>query len=127
MTDTKKILDSIKNKIQFEPIDDRVLIKPLKQKTVKKAFKVPVNTANTADAAEQQVTETTEEIREVPTNCQLGVVLKIGKAGASPIPFEEGDIIVYPTNAGVKFELFKDSILLKRYEILGRWIEPTSK
>lgn len=118
MTDTKKILDSIKSKILFEPIDDRVLIKPLKQKMVKKTITVPVNKPGDTD---ETVKESKQEVIEVPANCQLGVVLKLGVPGVSPLPFIEGDIIAYPTSAGTKFELFKDSILLRRYEILGLW------
>ncbi len=122
MIDTKKILDSIKDKIPYEPIDDRILIKPLKQKTIKKAFKVPTKVENNLVEAERQEVETKEEVREVPTNCQLGVVLKVDR-NSSNLQFTEGDIIVYPTNAGMAFELFKDSRLLKRYEILGKWVE----
>lgn len=121
MLDTKKILDSIKSKILFEPIDDRVLIKPLKPKMVKKTITVPVSKP---EDTEDTVKETKQEVIEVPANCQLGVILKLGKAGVSPLPFVEGDIIAYPTNAGTKFELFKDSILLRRYEVLGIWHQP---
>ena len=125
MQDIKKILDSIKDKILFEPIDDRVLIKPLKYKMVKKTVRVPVSTKVDIDAAEQEETKMIDEVREVPANCQLGVVLKKG-TGTVNAPYNEGDIIVYPTNAGVPFELFKDSKLLKRYEILGLWSTPKS-
>lgn len=128
MTDTKKILASITGKILFEPIDDRVLIKPLKQKMVKKTITVPVKPIvdrTTADKAEETVQEQKQEVIDVPANCSLGVILKLGNTGAlsAVLPFAEGDIIVYPTNAGMAFELFKDSRLLKRYEILGLWRE----
>jgi len=119
---TKKILDSIKDKILFEPIDDRVLIKPLAKKYIKKSFKVPAQQPSNMETAEAKEIEQKEATREVPTNCQLGVVLKIGLGPNSIVPFEPGDIIVYPTSAGMAFELFKDSRLLKRYEILGLWL-----
>lgn len=122
MIDTKKILASIKDKILFEPIDDRVLIKPLKQKYVKRLFTVPVNKPvnkpKNIDDVEMEI-ETTEEMRDVLANCQLGVVLKTSEKDNKP--FEPGDIIVYSAIAGIPFELFKDSRLLKRYEILGLW------
>lgn len=124
MIDTKKILDSIKGKIPFEPIDDRVLIKPLKYKTVNKIVRVPEKVVTTVDGAEHEETEMIEQVNSVPTNCQLGVILKLGNTGvlSAILPFVEGDIIVYPINAGMPFELFKDSRLLKRYEILGLWV-----
>jgi hypothetical protein len=120
MIETKKILDSIKDKILFEPIDDRVLIKPLKYKMVKKTVRVPEKVVNTVDGAEHEETKMIEHLDNVPANCQLGVVLKKG-TGTVNAPYEEGDIIVYPINAGMAFELFRDSRLLKRYEILGKW------
>lgn len=123
MLDTKKILASIQDKILFEPIDDRVLIKPLKYKTVKKIVRTPNKVVSTVDGAEREETEMIEHLDTVPANCQLGVILKLGNNGAlaAVLPFAEGDIIVYPINAGMLFELFKDSRLLKRYEILGLW------
>jgi len=127
MNDTKRLLDSIKSKILFEPIDDRVLIKPMKYKMLKKTFKVPVKEDLSLSNAEETVVETKDETREVPANCQLGVVLKIGVSAGSTKPYEEGDIVVYPLNAGVAFELFKDSRLLKRYEILGIWSTPVTQ
>jgi co-chaperonin GroES (HSP10) len=124
MMDTKKILASIAGKIQFEPIDDRVLIKPLKPKMVKKTITVPATKpADNLTNVEDEIKENKQEVIEVPANCSLGVVLKLGSTGAlnTVVPFSEGDVIVYPTNAGMPFELFKDSRLLKRYEILGLW------
>jgi hypothetical protein len=121
MIETKKILDSIKDKILFEPIDDRVLIKPLKYKLLKKTVKVPEKVVNTVEGAEHEETKMIDEVREVPANCQLGVILKLGIQTEVSRPFYEGDIIVYPINAGMAFELFRDSRLLKRYEILGKW------
>ena len=115
-----KLLNSILPKILFNPVDDRVLIKPLKQKCIKKSFTVPVSKPKDLKEAEDGEIETKEEVREVPTNCQLGVVLKVDE-GSINKPFKPGDTVVYPTNAGVPFELFKDSRLLKRYEILGLW------
>lgn len=126
MNDTKKILDSIKSKILFEPIDDRVLIKPLKYKMVKKTVRVPEKVVNTIDGAEKEETKMIEQQDYVPANCQLGVVLKLSintnlLSEKDNKPFSEGDIIVYPISAGIPFELFKDSKLLRRYEILGLW------
>jgi len=127
MNDNQKILDSIKAKIQFEPIDDRVLVKPLKQKMIKKTFKVPAEKPEDLNAAEQTEQKMVDEVREVPINCSLGVILKIGRSTNSDgsfvkLPFKEGDTVVFQTNAGMPFELFKNSRLLKRYEILGLWV-----
>jgi len=120
--DRKQILASIQGKIKFAPIDDRILVKPLKQVTMKKKITVPDDEANKGKNPHEDVMETKVINKSVPANHQLGVVLKKGTSvGACQVPFEEGDVVVYPVNAGVDFELFKDSRLLKRYEIVGIW------
>lgn len=126
MDDTKKVLDSIKDKIPFTPIDDRILVKPLKPVKVKRSESVPVDDEgkvipfNEIDHSKNYKTKRVS--RTVDSNMTKGVVLKIGKTGQPiPTPFNEGDVVVFPSGAGMPFELFKDSKLLKRYEIMGLW------
>ena len=128
MSDTKKILESIKDKIAFQPIDDRILVKPLKPVKVRKKVPIypepPAEDATAKEKMEFNEKEIKFETKSVDSNMTKAVVLKIGKTGSiTNIPFEEGDVIVYPTNAGMPFELFKDTRLLKRYEIMGLWQE----
>lgn len=118
--DTKQILASIQGKIQFTPIDDRILVKPLKQVTLKKRVTEPDYEANKGKGPDEELA-IKEVNKSVPANHQLGVVLKIGLTGGVSVPFNEGDIVVFPWKAGSDFELFKDSKLLKRYEIVGTW------
>jgi len=126
--DDKRIVEGLKDKIPFNPIDDRILVKPLKAVKVKKKFNVPVGNdgkvVEDKDIDPGKNYDTKRVTRTVDSNMSKGVVLKIGKTGSlTNIPFEEGDTIVFPTNAGQEFELFKDTKLLKRYEIMGLWTE----
>lgn len=128
----KMIVDSIKDKIPFIPIDDRILVKPLKPVKVKKKFTVPVDNDGKIVPEEKidqgKQYDTKKVTRTVDSNMTKGVVLKIGKTGSvTNIPFSEGDTVVFPTNAGMQFELFKDTKLLKRYEIMGLWSDVSTE
>ena len=116
------ILKTVQDGIKFQPIDDRILVKPLKPIKVKKKVPVPVNPD--AEVEPGKSPEMKIVTKSVDSNMSRGIVLKVGRTGSvTNIPFNEGDTVVFPSNAGTAFELFKDTILLKRYEILGIWTE----
>jgi len=129
--DPKKVSDAqvlSGMKIKFQPFDDRVLIKPLEIEMVKKEVTVPDEEANKGKelGEEGDVLETKVEIQEVESNMRKGIVLKVGKAGLmgdKKLPYKEGDTVVFLNNAriGQYFDLYKDSMLLKAFEILGKW------
>jgi len=121
--DTKKLLDSIENKIFFQPIDGRVLIKPLKPVLIKKEIKEQDHEANKDKDLSKEEGEVKVITKKVPANVQKGVVLKVGLSDGTPMYYQPGDVVVYGSYAARPFELFKDSILLQRYEILGLWVE----
>lgn len=129
MNDDKKIVEGLKDKIPFTPIDDRILVKPLKPVKVKKKVSMPIDedgkVIDTDNLDPTKHYNTKRVTRTLESNMSRGIVLKIGKTGSltNNIPFEEGDTVVFPTNAGQPFELFKDTKLLKRYEIMGLWQE----
>ncbi len=110
--------------VPFEPIDSQVLIKPLPEIMIEKEFTEYDEDANkdrdTSMDGEEAAMKT--EIREVPTDMQKGIVLAIDKGGLNPLPFVPGDTIVYQRGGGVYFDLFKDSKLLKSFEIKGKWL-----
>ncbi len=127
MQEKKTILESVQEGINFQPIDDRILVKPLKAVKVKKKVNVPIDDKGKIvpdkDIDPTKHYETKSITRSLDSNMTKGLVLKIGKTGSiTNIPFKEGDTIVYPTQAGMDFELFKDTRLLKRYEIMGLWM-----
>lgn len=109
-------------KIPFTPIDDRVLVKPMPVEKIEKTLVVPDEEANKDKklGEDGDVLETKEEVKEVEMNVRKGVVLRIGQS-IKDEPFKEGDTVVFNVKSGMAFEAFKDSILLKRFEILGTW------
>lgn len=101
--------------IPFTPIDGRVLVKPLEEIKVVKKIVVPVGDI----VSENEIQETEEREEEVVSNLRVGVVLSTDTN--TEFPFEIGDKVVFIFRAAMPFELYNDSVLLKRYDILGLW------
>lgn len=117
----------ISKKIPYELADDRVLVKPLKPVMIMKEF--PVNIPEAKDMNEAEAMEVKKfEKKKVPANVQKGIIIKVGsdytkEGNPSYKLYEVGDVIMYPAYAGIKFELFKDSLTFRRYELLGKVTE----
>jgi hypothetical protein len=121
---TKEMALELSKKVPYEPADDRILVKPLKPVMLTKEFPVQPKTApETLEQVESTVVE--YEKRKVEANTSKGVIIKLGVDYVNMLncPYEVGDIVCYPRNAGIPFELFKDSRMLRKYEILGKVIE----
>jgi co-chaperonin GroES (HSP10) len=128
----RAILDSLD--IPFIPIDERILIKPLEPVMLTKEItEIDYEATQKARAEldeDQDLPEaiTKTETKEVESNLRIGVVLAIGegelkKTSQHTTPYEIGDKVVYVHKAAMPFELFKDSVLLRKYEILGKWVK----
>jgi co-chaperonin GroES (HSP10) len=120
---TKEMALELSKRIPFELADDRILVKPLKPVMIVKEVPIPIdpNAAKNLDEVEKK--EVNIEKRKVPANIQKGVVLKVGPDYKESKLYEIGDIVMFPAYAGIKFELFKNSLLFRRYELLGKVIE----
>jgi len=67
-------------------------------------------------------TETETITKEVKANVRRGVVLSISNSNKDKFDLEEGDVIVYHERPSVfQFDLYRDSVLLNIYDILGMW------
>lgn len=104
---------------------DYFLVKPLDPVKVKKEFSKPVSTgtpvedANGIKAEDFDTVET--EVKEVDSDYRKGVVIK------RPMHYENreekhinvGDIVIFRDTAGLRFDLIKDSRLLREFDIIG--------
>ena len=119
--DNKKLAMDIASKIDFQPMDDRILIKPLKPIMITKLLPTPPKEgAKSMD--ELETMEPTEPTKQrVEANIQKGIILKLGTEYnvVNTQGFEVGDIVYFWKSSGMPFDLLKDSRLLKRYEVLG--------
>jgi co-chaperonin GroES (HSP10) len=125
MIDQKALAIDIANKLLYIPTDDRILVKPLKPIMVTKEF--PIVPKEQPKDLEEGIPEATKfEKRKVEANIQKGVIIQLGSdyvemlRNEKTLPFDVGDIVCYPRNAGIPFELFKDSRMLRRYELLAK-------
>lgn len=131
MTEEEKIIDqtelaqSIADKIKYR-FFDYFLVKPLDPIKVKKEFSKPVSTgtpvedANGVEAEDFDNVET--EVKEVESDYRKGVVIKCPTYYDEPnakTHAQVGDIVIFREAAGLRFDLLKDSRLLRLYDILG--------
>lgn len=109
---------------------DFFLIKPLDPIKVTKEFSKPVPTGTPAkdeNGIEAQDFDNVEtEVKEVDSDFRRGIVLK------RPLYYENstddrgladikiGDTVLFRDTAGLRFDLLKDSRLLRQYDILGK-------
>lgn len=123
--DQTDLAQSLSDKIRYQ-FYDYFLVKPLDPIKVTKEFSKPVSTgtpakdANDVEAKDFDDVET--EVKEVDSDYRKGVVIKCptyyDEPGAKHSA-EIGDIVIFRDAAGLRFDLIKDSRLLRLYDILG--------
>ena len=126
--DQSVLAEDVASKIKYQFLD-YFLIKPLDPIKVKKEFSKPVDTklSKDEDGIEAQDFDKVEtEVKEVDSDYRKGIVLKC------PLYYENsdddakkyqyikiGDTIIFREAAGLRFDLLKDSRLIRQYDILG--------
>ena len=134
MNETNEIIDqsalaeSVANGVKYQFLDF-FLVKPLDPVKVKKEFSKPVTTgtpAKDANGVEAQDFENVEtEVKEVDSDYRRGIVIKCplyyNEQSADTIirHINVGDTVIFRDAAGLRFDLLKDSRLLRQYDILG--------
>ena len=131
LIDQSVLAEDVAGQIKYNFLDF-FLVKPLDPVKVKKEFSKPVSTGTPAkdeNGIEAQDFEDVEtEVKEVDSDYRRGVVLKrplyydapentnlIG----SPSEIKIGDVVIFRDTTGLRFDLLKDSRLLRQYDILG--------
>jgi len=125
--DQTKLAEDVAEKIKYKFLD-YFLVKPLDPIKVKKEFSKPVSTgtpSKDADGIEAQDYDTVEtEVKEVDSDFRKGVVIK--RPMYYDVEDDEhqrdihvGDIVIFKDTTGIRFDLVKDSRLIRLYEILG--------
>lgn len=128
MIDQSKLAESVANGIKYQFLD-YFLVKPLDPIKVKKEFSKPVSAgtpvedANGVEAQDFDNVET--EVKEVNSDYRKGVVIKVPMYYVADSnedtlrPIKVGDTVIFRDAAGLRFDLLKDSRLLRQYDILG--------
>jgi len=125
MIDQTKLAESIAEKIKYS-FFDYFLVKPLDPVKVKKEFSKPVSTGTPVEDANgikaQDFDNVETEVKEVDSDFRKGVVIKCPTYyddTSAKMYCNVGDIVVFRDTAGLRFDLVKDSRLLRLYDILG--------
>lgn len=126
--DQSVLAEDVANQIKYQFLD-YFLVKPLDPIKVKKEFSTPV--AKTEPVKDengieaQDFDEVKTEVKEVDSDYRRGIVLK------RPLYYEStdnnkayldikiGDTVIFRDTAGLRFDLLKDSRLLRQFDILG--------
>lgn len=127
--DQSQLAQDVAEKIRYD-FYDYFLVKPLDPIKVKKEVSKPVATGEPKkdkDGIEAQDFDKVEtEVVEVNSDYRKGVVIKRPllydneeTKDKAVVKAEIGDIVLFRDAAGLRFDLVKDSRLLRMYDILG--------
>lgn len=123
--DQSQLAQDVAEKIRYS-FYDYFLVKPLDPVKVKKEFSKPVSEGaptKDADGIEAQDFDKVEtEVKEVDSDYRKGVVIKCPTYYDEPGAKQHakvGDVVIFRDTAGLRFDLVKDSRLLRLYDILG--------
>ena len=108
-------LDTVIKSLEYAPVKD-ILVKPLDTIKVTKEMVEQVPTGERDEDGFEKY-ETKTEVKEVISDFRKGIIL------AMPIEwegdFKVGNLIVYPSKFAKDFDLFKDSQLVKPYDVVA--------
>ena len=123
--DQSELAESVAKSIPYS-FFDFFLVKPLDPIKVTKEFSKPVSDSapkkdeNGVEAQDFDKVET--EVKEVDSDYRKGVVIKCPTYYDEPgakMHAQVGDVVIFRETAGMRFDLIKDSRLLRLYDILG--------
>lgn len=111
-----KVLETVVNGLKYSVLKD-VLVKPLEPIMVTKEITEQVPTGEVDEEGYNKY-ETKTETKEVESEFGTGIVLQIPPCVTEP-EFNIGDTIVYNKKFAKDFDLFKDSQLVKSYDVIA--------
>ena len=127
--DQSVLAEDVSNQIKYSFLD-YFLVKPLDPIKVTKEFSKPVPTGTPAkdeNGIEAQDFDSVEtEVKEVDSDYRRGIVLKRplyyenSKDDLGVAEIKIGDTVIFRETAGLRFDLLKDSRLLRSFDILGK-------
>ena len=128
--DQSELAESVAQNVPYQFLDF-FLVKPLDPIKVTKEFSKPVSSGtpkkDESGVEAQDFEEVETEVKEVDSDYRTGGVIKLPMYYDQPDdpehpthrPLKIGDIVVFRETAGLRFDLLKDSRLLRQYDILG--------
>ena len=115
-----ELLESVISTIEYEFVKD-ILVKPLDAIMVKTEFEEQIPTGE-KDEEGFNLYDTKKITKDVESDFAKGLILALPKE-YKPIegqePLKEGNVIIYPKKFAKHFDLFRDSQLVKPYDVIA--------
>lgn len=129
MIDQSAVANTVSDGIEYTFRED-FLVKPLDVIKVKKEFSVPVANGEATEKdgiVAKDYDEVTTEVKEVDSDYREAIVIKVpytyqkwmDDSDMHTCPIHVGDKVVFRNGAGTYFDLFKDSMIVKSYNIIA--------
>ena len=115
VNDSDALLKSVVDGIKYSFIKD-VLVKPMPVTMVMKEITSQVLTGE-VDEDGIELYDTTVEEKEMESIYRVGIVLALPKVSDDSVKL--GDKVVYAKRNAIDFDLFKDSMIVKPYDIIA--------
>lgn len=112
-----KVLETVIEGMEYIPLKD-ALIKPLPPIKITKEVSEAVGTGE-KDVDGYEKFETKTETKEVESEWRTGIILVL-PLEVKETSFSVGDTVVYNKKFAKEFDLFKDSVLVKVYDIVAK-------
>lgn len=112
------LLNIVIDNLDYEMVKD-VLVKPLEVIKVKRITNVPTPTGEKDEDGVDLMEMKQEEI-EVDSSFRAGVILSLPTGATYDSTLKVGMKIVYPHKYSIDFDIFKDSVLVKPYDIVAK-------
>lgn len=110
-----KVLETVVNDIKYT-FEKDFLVKPLAPIMVEKVFTTQIPNGK-QDEDGNNLYDTKEEKKSVESDFEEGIVISIPTVYSGSITL--GDTVVYPKKFAKEFDLYKDSKLIKPYDIVS--------
>lgn len=110
-----KVLETVVERIEYNFLKD-ILVKPLEKTKVSKEFTEQIPTGEVDEDGYNKY-ETKTEVMEVYSDWATGIILALPTE--LELAFKIGDKVVYNSKFAKDFDLFKDSQLVKPYDIVA--------
>lgn len=111
------LLNMVTDRLNYRMVKD-ILVKPLDPIKIKRITNVPVKTDELDEEGQPVMTMEQKEI-EIESNFREGIILALPTNAAYDTNLTIGTKIAYPHKYAIDFDLFKDSVLVKPYDIVA--------
>lgn len=111
-----KVLETVVNSLKYS-FEKDILVKPLEPIMVETEYTEQIPTGEQDEEGFNKY-ETKTHTKKVESDFAKGIVISLPTSIDCNV--ELGDIIVYPAKFAKTFDLFKNSQLVKPYDIVGR-------